>query len=554
MSRLANAPPRARLAGIGRLLSRISIRLLAFNILLVFLPAVAILTLESFEQQLLAAQERAMVQQGRILAAALAGRGPLDGAEAGRILVNLKQRQANRLRVVAPDGSVLADSSRLGPRRETADVRDAAAPRARERLSYRIGLFFYRLFEGALHWPSSPQSATPEDDEPSNASVRVLTPEVRQALSGRYGSASRPATSSRSLLMISALPIENDGAVVGAVVVSRSTFRILQALYDFRTRTVEVIFLSLAVAAVLSLLVSTTIARPLRRIKRDANAILDRRGRLRRPFEPLARWDEIGDLSRALAELTRRLEDHQGFMESFASDLSHEFKNPLAAIRGVLDVLPTVDEPAAREHFLDMAQADVARLEKLLTSVREIALIDSHLDRQSDEAVPLQHLARAAVERRQLDAGEGPRFVLHTSDKALEVMASPLHLSQVIDNLLDNASGFAPDASDIEVTLSRRADRVRLRVADRGAGFPDGNHERVFDRFYSDRPGSAKGTHGHAGLGLAIVKAIVEGYGGRVWAANRDGGGAELTVELPAAPLAPTRSRGSARTLPAEGS
>lgn len=537
---------RRLLEGIGRFVSRISIRLLAFNVLLVFLPAIGILTLKSYERQLLDAQERAMVQQGRLLAAALGNRGGLDGAEAERLLVNLEQRQEYRLRVIAPNGTVVADSSRLGPRRNTEDEgEELGSPEARKRPSYRVGLFFYRLFERLLGTGGAPRADAPAAaGEPAAGDGQVLTPEVRQALAGRYGSAARPSPTSRSLMLSSALPITDREVIVGAVLVSRSTFRILQALYDFRTATVEVILLSLVVAAILSLLVSTTIARPLGRLKRDARALLDRRGRLRRPLEPLARADEIGDLSRALAELTHRLERHQTLLESFASDVSHELKNPLAAIRGVLDVLPEVDDPAEHARFIGMATADVARLEQLITSLRDVALIDSRLDDPGEETVAVASLVRAAIERRALATnGSGPRFVLAAAEPPLLVRASPARLAQVIDNLLDNAAGFAPPGSQVEIDLERDDDAAVLRVRDRGPGFPEGNLARLFDRFFTDRPGSQRGAGGHTGLGLAIVKSIAEGYGGRVSARNRDGGGAEVAVLLP-------RAERSAQPLP----
>ena len=527
---------RRPLSSVGRFVSRISFRLLAFNILLVFLPAIGILTLESFERQLLDAQERGMVQQGRLLAAALGGRGGLDGDEAERILVNLNQRQEYRLRVIAPDGTVVADSSRLGPRRSAEAGTDLlVSPEARQRPTYRIGLFFYRILERLSGATTTSEEQRAAYDDADVAEGRILSPEVRQALNGRYGSAARPSPTSRSLMLSSSLPIVDDEVIVGAVLVSRSTFRILQAIYDFRTSTIEVILLSLVVAAILSLLVSTTIARPLARLKGDARALLDRRGRLRRPLEPLARLDEIGDLSRALSELTRRLEGHQASHESFASDVSHELKNPLAAIRGVLEVLPAVDDPAERARFIDMATADVGRLEKLITSIREVALIDSRLD-PGDGAVPVEGLVRAAIDRRRLSTnGDGPRFVLESVGPPVLVRAAPARLAQVVDNLLDNAASFAPADSHVHVDLGLEGEHAVLRVSDRGPGFPDGNLNRVFDRFFTDRPGSQRGAGGHTGLGLAIVKAIAEGYGGRVTARNRPDGGAEVAVAFPRA-------------------
>ena len=96
--------------------SRIRVRLLAFNLLIVFLPVAGLLYLDTYEQQLLRSLEHALVQQGRILASALSGEIPLDAESARRILLELEQRHEARLRIVDPNGRLLADSSRLGPR------------------------------------------------------------------------------------------------------------------------------------------------------------------------------------------------------------------------------------------------------------------------------------------------------------------------------------------------------------------------------------------------------------------------------------------------------
>ncbi len=114
--------------------SRISFRLLAFNVLLVFLPIGGVLFLDTYERHLLVAQERTMAQEGRLLAAALEARDRLDGTDAQRILVQLGQRHQARLRVVGLDGGVVADSALLGPRLENGDgaVNPSETPSASE--------------------------------------------------------------------------------------------------------------------------------------------------------------------------------------------------------------------------------------------------------------------------------------------------------------------------------------------------------------------------------------------------------------------------------------
>ena len=167
--------------------SRISLRLLAFNVLLVFLPVGGVLFLDTYESHLLDAQERTMAQEGRLLAAALEARDRLEGEDARRILIQLGQRHLARLRVVDINAAVVADSAVLGPRRENGEVEIAATePNSATETSllYRIGSLPFRLLRG-----------TPEDlssAHDSDLSNDLLSrPEIQSALAGRYGAATR---------------------------------------------------------------------------------------------------------------------------------------------------------------------------------------------------------------------------------------------------------------------------------------------------------------------------------------------------------------------------
>ncbi len=513
-----------------RLLSRISIRLLAFNVLLVFLPAFGLLSLETYEQQLLNLQERSMVQQGRILAAALGERGPLDAAEAERILVNLQQRIEARLRVVDRDYTLLADTSRLGPRIPAGEPLPTSEAETRQNWMYRFGSALYRLYERLFQPPEPPL----RESEFYATAEKVDGEEIRLALEGRYGGAIRVTPASRSLTLYSAIPVRSAEEVVGVVLVSKSTFLILRALYDLRLSTFKVTLTSVGVAIVLSLLVSTTIARPISRLRRESLAILDRRGRLRGRFRAFKRRDEIGDLSRALQELTRRLEGHIRFIESFASDVSHEFKNPLASIRNATDLLAEVEEPE-RERFHQMILGNIAHLEHLLSGVREITRIDAQLDELPIEPVRVDQLLRAVVEQFELRNGQTVRYRLSLPDRPVTVAADPERLAQVFENLLDNATGFSPAEGRVTIELEVRDSGAVVRVRDQGPGIPEEHLDRIFARFFTYRPAGDQGDDGHTGLGLSIVQAIVEGSGGSVRGGNAEGGGAVFEVELPLA-------------------
>lgn len=516
------------MTGLRRSLSRIWIRLLAFNLLLVFMPAAGILFLGTYEDHLLRAQERTMGQEGRLLAVALETHGDLDPMFAEGMLVQLGQRHIARLRVIDDLGAVIADSAALGPRRDEQTEPEEPASKAQEGWLYRIGSLPFRL----LHRLGRPDTTTePRDDLADPGSAR----EVRDALLGRYGATTRiaPDDDHRVTLYI-AIPIRIDGTVVGAVLVSQSTSRILSALYAVRLDVLRVFLASLTVAVGLSLVVATTIVRPLARLRRRAEAILDRRGRLTGSFEPGRRADEIGDLERALAELTRRLEQHLLSTESFASDVAHEFKNPLASIRTATDLALEVEDEGQRRRFLGMIQRDVSRLERLLSDARDVSRIDARLDEEEREAIAVDELLSGLVESFRL-RGSAVQFVLALADHQVVVNASTTRLAQVFENVLANAVSFSPEGGTVTVTIRRQGARAVVTIADDGPGIPTEHAERIFNRFFSYRPDHGGAEAGHTGLGLAIVRAIVEGYGGSVTPEPRHGGGTKMVIELPLA-------------------
>jgi two-component system sensor histidine kinase ChvG len=517
-----------------RLPSRIAVRLLAFNLLLVFLPAAAVHYLDVYERQLLDAQERAMVQQGRVLAAALSERGPAMAADAGAILVRLRQQSEARLRVVDREGCILADSSQLGPRREPepeATGRETREPRTRDAPLYQVGAWLYRAYQ-RLFAPSAPV-AEPESEDLTPSQL-LTTPEVRDALAGRYGARTRMSPGARrSVTLYSALPVWHGGRVVGAVQVSQSTARLFRVLDQTRLGVFQVFLTSVAVAIVLSLLVSMTIVGPLRRLRDESHGIVDRRGRIRQGFRGSGRRDEIGELARALEQLTRRLEDHARFTESFAADLAHELRNPLASIRSASEMLAEVDDPAGRRRFLTIVQREVARVEHLLAACRELARIDAGLETEERRPVDLTQLLPAIVEGYRLRGMNGVRLELVAPPEPVVARGSPERLTQVFENLLDNAVSFSPPAGTVRIDVGRRDGSAVAAIADAGPGIPPGAEDRIFGRFYTDRPGGDKAEAGHTGLGLALVKAIVEGYGGEVTGATRPEGGACFTVRLP---------------------
>jgi two-component system sensor histidine kinase ChvG len=272
--------------------------------------------------------------------------------------------------------------------------------------------------------------------------------------------------------------------------------------------------------------------RPLVRLRRTALALADRRA-TPGSFASVTRRDEIGDLARTLEELTTRLDAHIKLLESFAADVAHEFKNPLASIRTAAELAATTEDAVERQRLLAMLVRDVDRLERLVTGVRELARIDTQLAHDALQPIALGGLLRSIVSGVEL---QGRRVALSIDGDAapLVVRATEDRLVQVFENLLQNAVSFSPPESAIDVAVRTQAKLAVVQIADRGPGIPEAHLDRVFERFFTYRPNDGSRRE-HTGLGLAIARAIVEGYGGVIQAGNRDGGGAVFEVRLPLA-------------------
>ena len=491
---------------------RIAVKLLLFNVLLVFLPLAGVFSLRTLERQLLEVQERSMVQQGRLVAAALSGPS-LDAAAARALIERLGGHSESRIRVVDLKEKVLADSAAIPVRRALPepDEYSPGSTSSRENPLYRFGAAVWRWFSG-LRTESSSRSGTD------------LTPRtvVSRALQGRYAASLQESSGQRSLTLYSVLPIRagGSGPVTGAVIVSQSTSRILSALWRVRLNVVKVFTYSVIAAAILSLLFATTIARPLVRLRDEADDLLDHRGRLKRPFRGSHRTDEIGDLARALEKLTARLERHLALVESLPADVSHEFKNPLASIRSAAELLARSDDEEEKQQLGATIEKEVARLSRLLNGVREVSKIDAALDTESVQRVDVRGVvSEVAQHRAALDLPAHPVIVA----------ASEERLAQAVRNIVDNAVSFSQRVS---VTVREEGQQALIRVEDDGPGIPPEHLERVFDRFFSFREAHRAD---HDGLGLAIARAVVDGYGGSIAASNRAEGGARFEVRLPLA-------------------
>ncbi|HKR64328.1 MAG TPA: ATP-binding protein [Thermoanaerobaculia bacterium] len=503
-----------------RLFARISLRLMLFNLLLVFLPVAGLLLLGEYEWVLESTQAAAMSSEASLVVSVLLSGGDPDLARAAALVKNIES--ANRIRVVDVQGRVVADS---GPVYETGDQPDASEPQ--HNWLYRVGV---AVLKRPWQWLTAPPRTLPTSDEYERSPV-LRGQEVLDALRGVNGFEKRVESGDdRSITLYVSRPIYRRGETIGAVVVSRTTDTIRIFIHSFRLRIFQIFLASVVVAMFLTLMVSTTIVQPIRQLRNATHDILDHSGRLRGRFKGSKKRDEIGDLSRALERLSRRLEERQIAAESFASDVSHEFKNPLASIRAAVEMLAQSPSAEDRARFVRVAESEIARMERLLSQVRDLTTIERALAAEPREPFDLRDLLGEIVDGFRLRERGRIAIDVDLPAEPVTVTASRDRLKQVFDNLLDNAVSFS---NHVAVHVSATG---VVRVVDDGPGIPPENVSRVFDRFFTFRPSEQRAQQ-HTGLGLVIAKTIVQAYGGSVTAANRDdASGAVFEVKLPVRP------------------
>ena len=517
--------------------SKISIRLLIFNLLLVFLPIAGSLYLKTYENQLLISLENTMVQQGRLLSAALSGNKDLNEEKAKKILFKLNKRTTSRLRIIDKKGTLLADSSVINiSQKNNKNIRSNYKEKKSLNtnkngyfnLIYNIFLYPIRICR-KLFLPPSPVS-DPADFYSYNAPI--LGPEIKSALQGKYGAITRlSAGGQKSLTLYSAIPILYNEDVIGVVLVSQSTYNILKDLYEVRKDILKIFLITIIFAILISLLLDYTISRPIVRLRNEAKNLLDKKGRLIGYFQESKRKDEIGDLARSLKELTRRLGSHLSFIESFSADLSHEMKNPIASIQNAVEISLSIKNKNEQKRFLEMIKKEAFRMEKLLHGIREITKIDISIDNEKKEIIDPVIIIRQIIEGYKL-RGIKQIIKLEIKDTNILIQMAPERFVQIIENLIDNAISFSSVDDEITIITTKKNNYVEIHIIDNGTGIDKENIDKIFHRFFSYRPDN-NDENKHTGLGLSIVKSIIEAYNGKIIVKNRKENGVEFIFFLP---------------------
>jgi len=529
--------------------SSLTRRILFFNIAATVVLVGGILYLNQFREGLIDARVESLLTQGEIIAGAIsasasvdtnsitidpekllelqAGQSitpvpndedldfPIDPDRVAPVLRRLISPTRTRARLFDADANLLLDSRHLYSRGQV--LRFDLPPVEQESVSWndRIVGLFNRMLQ---------QRNLPVYREAPGGDGSIY-PEVMNALTGVRGAVVR-INDKGELIVSVAVPVQRFRAVLGVLLLSTQAGDIDKIVHAERLAIMRVFGVATLVNILLSLLLSSTIANPLRRLA--AAAIRVRRGAKQREEIPdfAYRQDEIGNLSIALREMTTALYDRIDAIESFAADVSHELKNPLTSLRSAVETLPLAKSDDAKRRLTEIIFHDVRRLDRLISDISDASRLDAELARTDSTPVDLRVLLGNLVDiSRQIRNGRKPVEIdLAVDAKGAKqdfiVNGHDLRLGQIITNLIENARSFVPDdGGRISIRLSQSRGRVNVTVEDNGPGIQAEDIDRIFERFYTDRP-EVESFGQNSGLGLSISRQIAEAHNGTLRAEN----------------------------------
>lgn len=241
--------------------------------------------------------------------------------------------------------------------------------------------------------------------------------------------------------------------------------------------------------------------------------------------------DEVGELARAFNKMTAELGEVERIRKDLIANVSHELRTPISALQAVLEnLVDGVEETDPR--ILETMLAQVERLGHLVAQLLELSRLESGAETLHVETIELRSLLEQNLREAEL-AGHEVRLELEITPPDLRIEADPVKIHQVVANLIDNATRHSPKDGVVRVVASD-LDGVTIEVIDQGPGIPEGERQKVFDRFVrldESRPGPG----GSSGLGLSIARWIVELHGGDIRAAAGGSSGCRMVVTLPSA-------------------
>ncbi|MTI17811.1 HAMP domain-containing protein [Rhodobacteraceae bacterium RKSG542] len=528
--------------------SSLTRRILVLNLVGLVAMVVGILYLNQFRAGLIDARVQSLLTQGEIIAGAIAAsatadtntvmvdpeqllrleageslspRGslsnldfPINPEQVGPVLRRLISPTKTRARIYDPDGTLLLDSRKIY---DYDQIFRFDLPHPEETKTP----FLEGLWQQAKLWMRRGELPLYHEYDGHDG---LKYAEVEAAMSGSPASVVRLSDKGEMIVSV-AVPIQRFRAVLGTLLLSTQGGDIDAIVAAERNAIIKIFIVAAVVVIILSILLAGTIAGPVRRLSEAAQRV-QRSIKSREEIPDFGdRHDEIGFLARALRDMTNTLYDRMEAIESFAADVAHELKNPLTSLRSAVETLPLAKTEDSRARLMEIIQHDVRRLDRLISDISEASRVDAEMARAENQSFDLAVLLRTLAEIANERTREGePEVVIEVVPSKIEhpfeMVGNGERLSQVFNNLIDNARSFSPEGGKVYLTARREQSKIVVTVEDEGPGIGADVMERIFERFYTDRP-ETEGFGNNSGLGLSICRQIVQAHNGTITAENR---------------------------------
>tara|TARA_Y100000590_G_scaffold2225_1_gene2913 strand:- start:4534 stop:6066 length:1533 start_codon:yes stop_codon:yes gene_type:complete len=323
---------------------------------------------------------------------------------------------------------------------------------------------------------------------------------------------------------------------VGYLAITENANDIKATINERKNFIIRTALLVVIVILIFSFVLNRYFLKPIRNLVTYTKIIKDKSSEKSNIENVKKRNDELGILSRSLDEMTNELNKRITTAENYSTDLLHEIRNPLASLKSASDIISETDNKDQRNKLVGIVSHDVERIERLITDYSQMLKDEAAISSERMEKIDLKRIAKSVVDdfNNIYESKRSISVKLKTNgSNDYKILGIENRIEQIIANLLENSISFSKDNQEIIVEISKnKDDQLSLIVLDEGIGFSEKDTNKIFNRFYSNRP---EKFGEHSGLGLNIVKNLVELHNGKITATNNLKKGAKVEITFPVA-------------------
>ena len=336
-------------------------------------------------------------------------------------------------------------------------------------------------------------------------------------------------------LLITIKNVFFDNKNVGYLAIIENANDVKIAINERKNFIIRTVILVVIVILIFSFVLNRYFLKPIRNLVIYTKIIKDKSDEKSNIENIKKRNDELGVLSSSLEEMTNELNKRIATAENYSTDLLHEIRNPLASLKSASDIISETDNKELRNKLVGIVSHDVERIERLITDYSQMLKDEAAISSERMKKIDLSNIAKSVVDdfNSIYESKRSIGIKLNTNGgKKYIILGIENRIEQIIANLLENSISFSEDNQEIIVEISKKQnDKLSLVVIDEGIGFSEKNTDKIFNRFYSNRP---EKFGEHSGLGLNIVKNLVELHNGEIIATNNKNKGAKVEIIFPA--------------------